>query len=194
MAHRLGWRDPISAKRRSVQVAPQPPPAGVPASQYVAGFLASVAVFVAPVGIIYYPGRVAAGAILVALIASAMGGFQSRLAAFAVGFSTLCWLAVTMVTPPEPEAHLVAFYRRVRPGGPGWRSIARLAGDIEPEPLGGLVIDWIAGTILIYAMLFGIGETVLGSYGAALACFAVAAAAVVIIWRDLSRRGWRVVT
>jgi len=113
---------------------------------------------------------------------------------YLVTWTTLCWLAVTMVTPPEPEAHLVAFYRRVRPGGPGWRSIARLAGDIEPEPLGGLVIDWIAGTILVYAMLFGIGETVLGSYGAALACFAVAAAAVVIIWRDLSRRGWRVVT
>jgi len=76
----------------------QPPPAGVPASQYVAGFLASVAVFVAPVGIIYYPGRVAAGAILVALIASAMGGFQSRLAAFAVGFSTVCWLAGMIVS------------------------------------------------------------------------------------------------
>lgn len=76
----------------------QRPPDAVPASQYVAGFLASVAVFVAPVGVIYYPGRVASGAILVALIASAIGGFQSRLAAFAVGFATVCWLAGMIIS------------------------------------------------------------------------------------------------
>lgn len=76
----------------------QRPPDAAPASQHVAGFLASVAIFAAPVGIIYYPARVAGGAILVALIASAMGGFQSRLAAFAVGFATVCWLAGMIVS------------------------------------------------------------------------------------------------
>ena len=37
------------------------------------------------------------------------------------------WLAVTWLTPPEDEDVLVAFYRKVRPGGPGWAPIARLA-------------------------------------------------------------------
>ena len=69
------------------------PPDAVPASQYVAGFLAALAVFAAIVGIVYYPGRVGTGAILVALIAAAMGGFQSRLAAWAVGIAGVCWLA-----------------------------------------------------------------------------------------------------
>ena len=64
-------------------------PDSAPASQYIAGFLATVAIFAALVGIVYYPGRVASGAILVALIAAAIGGFQSRLAAFAVGIATL---------------------------------------------------------------------------------------------------------
>jgi hypothetical protein len=73
-------------------------PNGVGAADYVAGFLASVSVFAAPVGIVYYPGRVATGAILVALIAAAMGGFQSRFAAFAVGFATVCWLAGMIVS------------------------------------------------------------------------------------------------
>ena len=72
-------------------------PDALPASHYIAGFLATAAIFAGIVGIVYYPGRVAAGAILVALIASAMGGFQSRLAAFAVGFSTVCWLAGMIV-------------------------------------------------------------------------------------------------
>jgi hypothetical protein len=68
-------------------------PDDVSASQYVAGFMAAAAIFVGAAGIVYYPGRVASGAIVVSLIAAAIGGFQSRLAAFAVGFCTVCWVA-----------------------------------------------------------------------------------------------------
>ena len=74
------------------------PPDSLPASQYVAGFLAAAAIFAGLVGIVYYPGRVGSGAILVALIAAAMGGFQSRLAAWAVGIATACWLAGMVVS------------------------------------------------------------------------------------------------
>jgi hypothetical protein len=68
------------------------------ASQYVAGFMAAAAIFVAAAGIIYYPGRVVTGAIVVSLIAAAIGGFQSRLAAFAVGFCTVCWVTGMIVS------------------------------------------------------------------------------------------------
>jgi hypothetical protein len=73
-------------------------PEEVAAGQYIAGFLAAAAIFAGIVAIVYYPGRVGTAAILVALIASAIGGFQSRLAAFAVGFCTLCWLAGMIVS------------------------------------------------------------------------------------------------
>ena len=73
-------------------------PDSVPASQYIAGFLATIAIFAALVGIVYYPGRVASGAILVALIAAAIGGFQSRLAAFAVGIATLSWFSGMVIS------------------------------------------------------------------------------------------------
>jgi hypothetical protein len=73
-------------------------PDALPASQYIAGFLATVAIFGAIVGIVYYPGRVASSSILVALIAASIGGFQSRLAAFAVGIATLCWFAGMIVS------------------------------------------------------------------------------------------------
>jgi hypothetical protein len=69
-----------------------------PASEYIAGFLATIAIFGGLVGIIYYPGRVASGAILVALISAAIGGFQSRLAAFAVAITTLSWLAGMIIS------------------------------------------------------------------------------------------------
>src|SRR5687768_1141651 len=45
-----------------------------------------------------------------------------------VAWTTICWLVVTFMTPPEPDAHLVAFYRRTRPDGPGWNRIAAIAG------------------------------------------------------------------
>jgi hypothetical protein len=67
-------------------------------SEYIAGFLAAVAIFAGVVGIVYYPGRVGSGAVLAALIAAAMGGFQARLAAFAVGFCAACWIAGMIVS------------------------------------------------------------------------------------------------
>jgi len=59
----------------------------------VAGCLAVFAIFAAAAGLVYYPGRVGAGAVVVALVAAGIGGFQRGLAAFAVGFAGLCWFA-----------------------------------------------------------------------------------------------------
>lgn len=69
-----------------------------PASHYVAGFLAALAIFAGFVAIVYYPGRVGAGAIFVALVAVAMGGFQSRLAAWSVAIATVCWVTGMIVS------------------------------------------------------------------------------------------------
>ena len=113
---------------------------------------------------------------------------------YLVAWTTVCWLVATLATAPEPEERLVAFYRRVHPGGPGWGPIARVAGGPPPERIGGLIVDWIAGWILIYAVLFGIGSLVLASFVPALLCFMVALAASSLIARDLARRGWKTLT
>ncbi|HEX3256093.1 MAG TPA: hypothetical protein VHQ96_09895 [Gaiellaceae bacterium] len=67
-------------------------PAGGAAST-VAGFLSAFAIFAAIGGLVYYPGRVATAAVLVALISAGIGGFQRGLTAFAVAFAGLCWFA-----------------------------------------------------------------------------------------------------
>jgi hypothetical protein len=64
-----------------------------PASQAVAGFLAALAIFAGLVAIVYYPGRIGPGAILVALLAAALGGFQHRLAAAAIVITGVSWFA-----------------------------------------------------------------------------------------------------
>jgi solute:Na+ symporter, SSS family len=76
--------------------------------------------------------------------------------------TTVVWLAVTYGTAPEPAAKLRDFYARARPGGPGWRAIASTAG-VDAE-LGGGLLRWAVGCVVVYLGLFGIGGVVLGRY------------------------------
>ena len=81
-----------------------------------------------------------------------------------VAVSTIVWVSVTFLTKPEPDAVLERFYRRVRPGGPGWARISENAGfGREGIPGGALAwTNWIAGIVAVYSSLFGIGNLVLG--------------------------------
>jgi Na+/proline symporter len=111
-----------------------------------------------------------------------------------VGITTAAWLIVTLLTPPEPRDKLVAFYRQVRPAGPGWKAIAAIAGDTYGRPTESLAqqfINWLAGCVLIYASLFGIGKLIFKEWGTAFACIAVALIAAVLISRNLARADWR---
>jgi Na+/proline symporter len=108
-----------------------------------------------------------------------------------VGCTTVVWLIVTALTRPEPDAVLDAFYRRVRPGGPGWAKVSeRLGFGREPIPGGALAwTNWIAGIIAVYASLFGIGKLVFGFTGTGLVMLAVAAAAFYWIARAFREEG-----
>lgn len=64
-----------------------------PASHAVAGYLAAVALFAGIVGIVYRPGQVGPGAMLIALLAAAMGGPHRRLAGIALVIVTVSWIA-----------------------------------------------------------------------------------------------------
>ena len=109
-------------------------------------------------------------------------GFPVNL--FAVtAFTTVIWLAATFVTQPTSAAKLDAFYRRIHPGGPGWRAVARRNPDIQPDlGLGALALDWLAGVTLVYASLFGTGHLLMGNTGLAAFCIATAVAAAAFLW------------
>jgi len=78
-----------------------------------------------------------------------------------VAGTTLAWLAVTYLTPPEPVEHLRRFYARVRPGGRGWVPVARDAAAEGPGGAG--LAHWAAGCAVVYLGLFGTGQLVLGA-------------------------------
>jgi hypothetical protein len=103
-----------------------------------------------------------------------------------VAVSTVVWLSVTFLTKPEPDDVLERFYRRVRPGGPGWARISERAGfGREGIPGGALAwTNWIAGIVAVYSSLFGIGRLVLGDLVQGLTLLVIAGAAFAWIARS----------
>lgn len=103
-----------------------------------------------------------------------------------VAASTVIWVTVTYMTSPETDATLDAFYRRVRPGGPGWRRVSeRLGLGREPIPGGALAwTNWVAGIVAVYASLFGIGKIVFGEIGTGVILLVIAVIAFAWIARS----------
>ncbi len=142
-----------------------------------------------------------AASFVVSLLLQSVWGLRSEdpaefawIVLITVAASTLVWLAATWLTPPEPEGTLLAFYRRVRPAAALWGPIAARATDVVP-PRDGLsnLVSWVAGCVLVYATLFGVGKVIFGETALGLGMLAVAAGAGGLIYRGLERRGWRTV-
>jgi Na+/proline symporter len=93
-----------------------------------------------------------------------------------VAASTVVWIAVTLLTAPEPASVLESFYARVRPGGPGWARVSTTAGfGREPIPGGALAwTNWVAGIVAVYSSLFGIGKVIFGDLALGAVFLAVA--------------------
>ena len=78
-----------------------PPVAESRAADSIAGFLAAFSLFASLIGLVYRPVRLIPFAILLALVATAMGGTHARLAQLAVFTGGLCFiggLAVAVIT------------------------------------------------------------------------------------------------
>jgi solute:Na+ symporter, SSS family len=104
-------------------------------------------------------------------------------------FTSIVWVAVTYLTPATPAATLDAFYRRVRPGGPGWTAVARRTG-FGAEPMDGGTLNWtnwIAGIVSVYATLFGVGRLIFGPRLEGIGLLALAAVAFTWIAINLQR-------
>jgi hypothetical protein len=105
-----------------------------------------------------------------------------------VAITTAVWLMATFATRPESDAKLIAFYRRVRPAGPGWRGVAGLAGageDAAAERLAPGFIQWVLGITVVYSALFAVGEALFGGWAMAGMLGAVALVAAALLARRL---------
>ena len=112
-----------------------------------------------------------------------------------VGITTAVWLAVTLMTPPEPDAVLESFYRKTHPSRFGWGPVADKVKDVVPDTDGWANIGcWLTGCVLIYGTLFGTGKLLLGATLEGLGYLALGVVSGWWILRDLNRRGWSSLT
>jgi solute:Na+ symporter, SSS family len=111
----------------------------------------------------------------------------ARAMVITVAVTTVVWLSVTFLTPPEPDAVLDRFYRKVRPGGPGWRTVSTRLGFGDDRIPGGALsaVNWLAGVVAVFTALFGVGEFLTGSTRNGWLYSGTAIAAFALIMRNL---------
>ena len=82
--------------------------------------------------------------------------------------TTIVWLSVTFMTKPDDDQKLIEFYKKTRPGGPGWKRIVNLP-DFKNEkgynktwavPRG--ILCMLVGCLAIYSALFSTGYFIYG--------------------------------
>jgi solute:Na+ symporter, SSS family len=106
-------------------------------------------------------------------------------------WSSLVWLAVTFLTRPTSNEKLIEFYKKVHPGGFGWKPIEKQIPEVKGDKgFGAMFVNYFAGCILVLFSLFGTGRLIFGQYTSAAIFFVIAAVAGFIIYRNLSRIGW----
>src|SRR5271165_198609 len=104
--------------------------------------------------------------------------------------TTLVWVVVTLLTSPEPEPVLRAFYSKVRPDVRGWQPVAQLVPNVVPtRDLGRNLLGWFLGCAMVYLALFGVGRFVLGAHTHGLLLLLFSGVFALALRANL-RRGW----
>ena len=73
------------------------------------------------------------------------------------GVTTVIWVIVMQLTPPESDETLDAFYRRVRPGGPGWNRQRSRTGIPSQQNLIQDLQRVLAALSLLFGAMFTVG-------------------------------------
>lgn len=108
-----------------------------------------------------------------------------------VAWSTCVWLLVTFLTRPTDDNKLQSFYKRVHPGGKGWRVIADKLPSVKGDSgYSSLFISYISGCLLIIFCLFGFGKLIFHEYLTGAAYLIIALIAGIAVYRNLSKTGW----
>lgn len=110
--------------------------------------------------------------------------------------TTIIWLTTTFLTQPESKEVLEDFYKKIQPGGPGWKKIVSEAASENRNlitrneawnvPSGILAI--LIGCVLIYSTLFATGYWIYGETSIALPVTLLALAAgfaLLKVWKKI---------
>ena len=94
---------------------------------------------------------------------------------FALVTVTVAVFIVTLLTPPEPMEGLKKFLLMARPFPMGWKPVIRELGQpYDPvESFGRTMVSWVIGMVMVMALIYGIGELIIGKTWLGVACLAL---------------------
>jgi Na+/proline symporter len=102
--------------------------------------------------------------------------------AIAAGLTIVTWLVVTLITPAESPSTLRSFFKKIRPGGPGWKPIAALEPDVvQDKNLGISIVGALFASGIVYLTLPAIGYFIFGKTHLGIACIAGAGGCAVVV-------------
>ncbi|MBK6507544.1 MAG: Na+:solute symporter [Ignavibacteria bacterium] len=108
-----------------------------------------------------------------------------------VPITTAAWIITAFITKPTEDSKLRSFYKKVHPGGAGWKKISDMIPEVTPDSGYRLLfVNWAAGIVLVYSWLFGIGKIIFGDFIPALILLAIGLLAAMVIKRNFSKVGW----
>jgi len=108
-----------------------------------------------------------------------------------VPVTTIAWIITVFISKPTDTAKLNSFYRRVHPGGIGWKMISDQMTDVKSDS--GyylLMINWAAGIIMAYSFLFGLGKVILGDTMTGILFLITGILSGFLIKRNFTKTGW----
>ncbi|NET91030.1 MAG: Na+:solute symporter [Kamptonema sp. SIO1D9] len=103
------------------------------------------------------------GGFFVGLLTTFFAGFNDIFADFGLrllvisGTTALLWITVMLLTPPESDDTLDEFYRRVRPGGWGWKRQQERTGLQPVQKLSLDILRVVVATFALFGAMFAIG-------------------------------------
>jgi SSS family solute:Na+ symporter len=111
-----------------------------------------------------------------------------------VGVTTFSWMLAVFLGPEESTATLRNFYRKIRPGGPGWKRFllqAHQEGELleftHQSNLPTELLFAITGCGAIYCALFATGYLLYGQYIATGVCIVISVACSIVLMRTWNR-------
>ncbi len=100
--------------------------------------------------------------------------------------TTASWVLVAYFTSPTEDAKLESFYLKIRPGGPGWKTVrSNISIDSEQDgsDLPQAILASVFGAAMIYGALFTTGYLLYGQSSASLLAAAITVGAAFGLWK-----------
>ena len=117
-----------------------------------------------------------------------------------VTITSISWIVITMITPPSSMETLQNFYKKIQPGGPGWKKVIEeselqginIVGTKEKWDVPSGILCMLFGSISVYSILFGIGYILYSQTTTGIMFMIISVISVIALmkfWKRLSTEG-----